>query len=184
MSEKKLSRNQRRKLAKAEAEAQAPAQPTAKEIIRRRRNRRFLFVAAVAVALPALEVLSYRYRAITIVVRNNADVPVTKIKLTYPGGSFEAPELKAGAEVAHVARPDFTFTRNEFSMYLLFLSFATPDKGSVRQFSRIGGVDYSARETFAIEPDGPEQKLVIKHTTAPGFPLGTIRDLFRSLGVR
>ncbi len=184
MTDKKLSRNQRRKQARAEAEALAPAQPTAGEIIRRRRNRRFLFVAVVVVALPVLEVISYQYRAITIVIANKAEVPLTRLKVTYPGGLFEAPELKAGASVTHVARPNFTFTREKFSMYELFLTFTTPDKGSIRQFARTGSIDYSARETYTVEPDPQDGKLVIKHTTDPGFPLSAIRDLFRSLGVR
>ena len=178
---KKVPRNQRRK----QAEAAAPAAPTATpgEVVRRRRNRRMIFLGLIAVLLPLLEVAAYRFRSILIVVVNDSDEVVTNVKVSYPGGSFAAQELKPGAELTELARPDFTFTSAAFSTYLTQISFSSADGGLTRLAGRTGTVDYSARETFALRNDGPNGVMEIKHTTHPGFPLGAIRDLLTKLGV-
>ena len=162
---------------------QAQANPPPAEVVRRRRNRRMIFLGIIATLLPLLEVAAYRYRSILIVVANQSDEIVTNVKLTYPGGLIEAKELKPGGELSEVARPLCTFTSTEFSTYRTTVSFSTADGGLVRQVARTGTVDYSARETFAIRNDGATGEMQIKHSTYPGFPLGAIRDLLTKLGV-
>lgn len=180
---KKQPRNERRKRLEA-ATAATSAPSTATEIVRRRRNRRMIFLGVVAVSLPLLEVLAYRYRSIQITVANRSDEVVTNIKVTYPGGSFEAKELKPGAELSELTRPLYTFTKDEFSTYRTVITFSTADGGVIRQNGRTGTVDYSARETFTIQNEGANAVMDIKHTTSPGIPLGTIRDLLTKLGMR
>ena len=182
MSEKP-TRNQRRKLAEA-ARARANPAPTPGEIVRQRRKRRLIFLAAAAIAFPLLEVVAYRYRSILIIVTNASDEVVTNVKFRYPGGSFEAKELKPGGEITHIARPDFAFTRDGFSTYSTRVSaFAASGAFNLMEL-RAGTIDYSARETYAIEPSGETKALRFKHTTQPGFPLGAIRDLLTRLGLR
>ena len=175
----KVPRNQRRKAARA---AVAAAQPTPGEVVRRRRTRRLLLLAVVAVALPLLEVVAYRFRSILIVVANRSDEVVTNVQVTYPGGSFEAPELKAGGELTHVARPNYSFGRDHFSTYLAAIRFRTARGDLIRQSGVAGTIDYSARETYAIQAEPSGAGLTIKHSTQPGFPLSTIRDLFAKFG--
>jgi len=179
----KTPRNERRKQAKAATEAKPGTTPMPGDLVRRRRNRRMIFLAVVAVLLPLLEVAAYQFRAILIVVSNDSNEVVTDMKVTYPGGSFEAKELKPGAERTELTRPNFTFTSAEFSTYRTTITLTTADGGRTRQAGRTGTVDYSARETFSIRNVGPSGATEIKHTTHPGFPLGTIRDLLTKLGV-
>lgn len=178
----KVPRNQRRKQAR---EALADAQPkplTPGEVVRRRRQRRFLLLAAVAVLLPVLEVLAYQFRSILIVVTNKSEEVVTDLHLTYPGGSIDARELKPGGELTHVARPTYSFGRDHFSTYLTAMRFTTARGDFIRQSGRAGTIDYSAGETYAIQPDPSGAGLTIKHSTQPGFPLGTIRNLLAKFG--
>ena len=181
--DKKPTRGERRKLARATAAPDVSLTPTAGEVIRRRRNRRMLFLGLVAVLLPTLEVVAYQFRSILIVVANRSDQVVTNVKVTYPGGEMEAKEIKPGGELTHVARPDYSFTKQDFSSYRVNVSASTAT-GAFRLIEpKVGTVDYSARETFAIQPEGENGPLTIKHTTYPGFPLGPIRDLLTQLGV-
>jgi len=180
---KKPPRNERRKASKAAAAKDAPTGPTPVEIVRRRRNRRMIFLGVVAVMSPLLEVVAYRYRSILITVANRSDEVVTNIKVTYPGGSFEAKELKPGGELTQLARPTYTFSKDEFSTYRTIISFSTADGSSIRQNGRTGTIDYSARETYTIQTEGANGTMGIKHTTSPGIPLGTIRDLLAKLGL-
>ena len=178
----KIPRNQRRKLAAEAAAAGQPAKLTPGEVFRRRRNKRLILVGVVAVGLPLLEVIAYQFRSIFIVVVNRSDEVVTDVKFTYPGGSFEAKELKAGGELTKVIRPNFSFTRDEFSTYRATISFVTGRGAVIRQpFGRYGTVDYSARETFAIQAVDASGIPGLKHSTYPGFPLGTVRDLLTKL---
>ena len=182
MSEK-LPRNQRRKLAEAARQQAEPPRATPAEVVRRRRYRRFFFLALIALALPLLEAVAYQYRGILIIVVNNSDEVVKNVKFTYSGGSFEEKELKPGGEITHLARPEYHFSRGSFSTYSVRVSAA----GAQATFSlidpRTGTVDYSARETYAIEPEETPGILKFNHTTRPGFPLGAIRDLLTKLGV-
>ena len=172
----KVPRNQRRKQARDAAAAANPA-PTPGEVVRRRRTKRLILLGVVAVVLPLAEVVAYRFRSILIVVVNKSDEPIRNVKVIYPGGSFGAPELKPGAEVTEAARPDYTFTRESFSNYPTTVSFATAAGDLKRLNYKAGTVDYSARETYTIQPDPAGTGVEIKHSTHPGFPLGTIRDL-------
>ncbi len=160
-----------------------PSGLTPGQMVRRRRNRRMLFLLVVAVTLPLLEVLAYRYRSILITVVNRSEAVVTKVKVSYPGGSFEAKELKPGGELTQLARPIYTFTSDEFSTYRTMITFSTADGGFIRQNGRTGTIDYSARETYSIQPEPATGSVGIKHTTSPGFPLGAIRDLLTKLGI-
>ena len=179
----KLPRNQRRKLARA-AQQTETASPTPVEVIRRRWVRRFLLLAAIVVALPLLEVIAYQYRGILITVVNHSEAVVTDVKFTYSGGSFEAKQLKPGAEITHLARPDFSFGRGNFSTYASRISIVAPAGRFKLDLPRTGTVDYSAQETYAIEGEGVPGALRFQHSTRPGFPLGTIRDLLSKLGIR
>ena len=49
-----------------------------------------------------LEVVAYRFRAITITLSNRSAEPITRVKLTYTGGSIETAELKPGGSVTRV----------------------------------------------------------------------------------
>ena len=154
MSEK-LSRSQRRRAAREAAQALEPAQLTPVQMVRRRRNRRMIFLGIIAVALPLLEVAAYRFRSIMIIVNNQSDEIVTNVKVTYPGGSFEAKELKPGGQLTEVTRPNFTFTKDAFSTYLTEVMIST-GTGRNRLITRTGTVDYSARETYSIQSEGPD----------------------------
>ena len=182
MSEK-LPRNQRRKLAEAARQQAETPGPTPVEVVRRRQYRRIFLLALIAVTLPLLEVVAYQYRGILMIVVNHSDEVIKNVKFTYPGGSFEAKELKPGGEITHLARPQYNFSRKNFSTYAVRVS-AT---GAQATFSFIdpktGTVDYSAREIYAIEPEEAPGSLKFHHTTRPGFPLGMIRDLLTRLGV-
>ena len=59
------------------------------DAIKRRRRRRLIVVGLIGLSFPILEVIAYRFRAITMVIDNRTVGPITKLKVTYPGGSFE-----------------------------------------------------------------------------------------------
>ena len=176
-------RTRREKTEKKAGETGKTSSTSAVETIRRRRNKRLLMVGAIAILMPLFELVAYQFRATTITFVNSSTEPIKGLKLTYPGGAFDAPEIKAGARLTHVIRPNYTFHRDDFSTYRLMVSFATPDGGFYRQTDRIGSLDYSARETFTLFLTPPKGAIELKHTTTPGFPLGTIRDLLASMGI-
>jgi hypothetical protein len=166
-----------------EGKPEPPSQSTV-EALKRRRNRRLIFLGLVILAFPVLEVIAYRFRAITMTIDNRTVGPVTNLQVTYPGGSFQEAEIKPGGEVTRVTRPDFTFTfrGNEFSTYPLTIRFNTADGGIIRQLIRAGALDYSATETYTIQMVPPDGRVQLKHTTSPGFPLNVVRDLLARLG--
>jgi len=157
--------------------------PTA-ETLKRRRYRRLIFVGLIGLAFPILEVIAYQFRAITVTISNRSNQPITDLKVTYPGGAFDAPELKSGGSITRVIRPDFTFKGANFATYPLNVRFATSN-GIIRGGGPVGTIDFSAHETYTIEPAPLEVPVqVVKHTTSPGFPLSLIRDLLERLGIR
>ena len=179
----KLPRNQRRKLAEA-ARRQGEVPPlTPAQVVRKRRYRRFLLLAIIAVVLPLAEVVAYQWRGILITVVNHSNNLVRNVKFSYPGGGFEAKELKPGGEITHLARPNYSFSRASFSTYPVRVS-ATGENTTISLIDpKTGTVDYSARETYTIESEELPGSLKFHHTTRPGFPLGLLRDLLTSLGV-
>jgi hypothetical protein len=152
------------------------------EALKRRRNRRFLFIGLIALAFPLLELIAYQFRAITVVLINRSDVLAKGVEVTYPGGSFEVPELKPGGSVTRVIRPDYTFKGEHFSTYSTTVRFATDDGGFFRQLGRAGALDYSATERYEITRTPVENRIQLQHTTRPGFPLSLARDLMDRLG--
>jgi len=173
----------RRKKEKAVTKEPTEARPsTAAEAVRRRRNRRFLFLGLIAISFPILEVIAYQFRAITVSMVNRSDVVIEKIKVVYPGGEFDAPELKPGGSVTRLIRPDFTFSQAQFSTYPLSIRY-TPENRMINGYmGRVGTIDYSAEElyTFTKSPEGGGVQL--QHSTRPGFPLNLVRDLMERLG--
>ena len=105
------------------------------------------------------------------------------LKVAYPGGSFEQDELKSGGTMTRLIRPDYTFGRDDFSTYRTTIRFGTGDGRLSRHNIRIQSLDYSAGETYSVRPGPPGLGVEVEHMTEPGFPLGTIRSLFRSLGL-
>jgi hypothetical protein len=166
----------------AEGKPEPPSQSMV-DALKRRRNRRLIFLGLLMLSFPILEVIAYRFRAITMTIDNRSNLPVTNLKVTYPGGSFEVPELKPGGDVTRVTRPDFTFKGDEFSTYRLTIQFTTADGGVFRQMGRTGALDYSATERYIIEALPTNGQVQLKHTTSPGFPLGAIRDILKGLGI-
>ena len=164
---------------KVEEESKAS---TAAEAVKRRRNRRLIFVALVGISFPILELIAYQFRAITVTVSNRSKQPITKLKVTYAGGSFEAPELKPGGSVTRLIRPDFTFKGEQFATYPLEIRLAHAD-GIIGQNGRVGSIDFSAHEIYTIEPAPLGVSVELKHKTSPGFPLSLIRDLLERLGI-
>ncbi len=173
-----MSKKSRRKAA-TEA-GQAPSAPI--EALKRRRNRRLIFVGLVALSFPILEAIAYRFRAIEMTVENRSNRPITAIKLTYAGGSFDAPDLKPGGSITRVTRPDFTFNTAQFSTYPLSIEFYAANGDRFRQVGRAGALDYSAHESYIVELAPPEGPFQLKHQTYPGFPLNAIRGLMARLG--
>jgi hypothetical protein len=160
-----------------------PVPQSALDAVKRRRWRRLIVVGLIGLSFPILEVIAYRFRAITMIIDNRTDLPITDLKVTYPGGSFEQAEIKPGGEVVRVTRPDFSFKGNDFSTYLLTIRVSTPDGGIIRQFLRAGALDYSATETYTIEMVPPEGQVQIRHKTSPGFPLNLVHGLLERLGL-
>ena len=179
-----MSRKSReRRKAREEGRNPTPAETaSAAAAVKRRRNRRLIFVALIGISFPILELIAYQFRAITVTVSNRSKQPVTKVKVTYPGGEFDAPELKPGGSITRVIRPDFSFQGSNFATYLLEVHLATAN-GIIRQRGRVGTIDFSAHETYIIEPAPLDPPIQIRHTTSPGFPLSLIRDLLERLGI-
>ena len=179
MSKKSKERRKER----AEAKGAAPAKPPmTAEVLRRRRNRRFLFVALIGVAFPILEVIAYRFRAITITLVNRTDNVIKGIKVTYAGGAFDAPELKPGGSLTRLIRPDFTFNREQFSTYNFAIRFTTEEGNFYNQMGRAGTLDYSAQELYTVTRPAPGSIIQVQHTTRLGFPLSLVRGLMDRLG--
>jgi hypothetical protein len=155
---------------------------TSVEAVKRRRNRRLLIVGLIGLSFPILEVIAYQFRTITVTVSNRSDRLLAKLKVTYAGGSFEAGDLKPGGSITRVIRPDFSFKGADFATYPIELQFATGN-GIIRQAGRIGTIDFSAHETFTVEPSPLEVPMQVKHSTSPGFPLSLVRDLLERLGI-
>ncbi len=149
---------------------------------KRRRNRRLIVLGLIALSFPIVEVVAYRYRAITVTVANRTSRPMIGLKVTYTGGSFGVDAIEAGGSVTRVIVPDYTFRGSEFSTYRTTIEFSTPG-GFCRQTGRAGTLDYSAHETYTLQLAPPEGPVELKHTTFPGFPLGTIRELLQRLGI-
>ena len=180
----KKSRERYKDRAKVEGQADAGAKPKpTPEALRKRRNRRFIFLGIVAISFPILEVVAYRFRAITITVANRSDESITGVRLSFDGGEIEAPELRPGGSITRVVRPDFTFKKDQFATYSMTVQFTTEQGVRRRQIGRIGSIDFSAHEQYAIESGPPNEPVVLKHSTSPGFPLSTIRDLLGRLGI-
>jgi hypothetical protein len=159
-----------------------PVPQSTVDALKRRRKRRLIFVGLLGLSFPILEVIAYRFRAITLTIDNRTDSPVTDLKVTYPGGSFEQAEVKPGGEVVRVTRPDFTFKSDQFSTYPLTIQFRTADGGIIRQLLRAGALDYSATETYTIEMVPPDGQVQLRHKTSPGFPLNLVRGLLARMG--
>jgi hypothetical protein len=165
--------------------AEGKPEPTPQSMVdalKRRRNRRLIFVGLVGLSFPILEVIAYRFRAITMTIDNRTVGPITDLKVTFPGGSLDEPEIKPGGEVTRVTRPDFTFSGKEFSTYPLTIRFTTADGGVIREMVRAGALDYSATEKYTIQMVPPDGHIQLKHATSPGFPLSVIRDLLARMG--
>lgn len=160
-----------------------PTPATIPELIRRRRNRRLIFVGLVGLSFPILEAIAYRFRAIAITVDNRSDRAITGVEVSYPGGSFEAPEIKPGGAITRLTRPDFSFRGSDFCTYRLTIRFTTADGAFHSQTGRTGALDFSAHETYVFESALPEGPAQLKHATSPGFPLSAIRDILTRLGV-
>ena len=177
-----MSRKSReRRKARQDDQGSTPS-PTA-EAVKRRRNRRLIFVALIGISFPILELVAYQFRVITVTVSNRSKQPITNLKVTYAGGSFDAPEVKPGGSVTRLIRPDFTFKGEHFATYLLGIRFAYPDGIFSQQGNRVGTIDFSAHETYVIEPSPLIVPVQVRHTTSPGFPLSLIRDLLERLGI-
>ena len=180
--------SQKHRLAK-KARAESKDQPKDKAgpsatalILRKRRNKRLMILGAMALVIPVLEVIAYHYRAITITIVNKSPAPLTALKFTYPGGDFAAAEIRPEESISRVIRPDFSFSRADFSTYRPGLVFQTPD-AHYRQFFKISTLDYSCTENFAITPSPETGRAEVKQRTSPGFPLSAIRDLLARLGI-
>jgi hypothetical protein len=178
MSRKSRERRKGKFQGEASPEGKPPATP---EALKRRRNRRFLFVGLIGLSFPIIELIAYQFRAITITFVNRSDDLVKKIKVTYSGGEFDEPELKPGGSISRRIRPDFTFKGEHFSTYTLTIRFAAVD-GLHSQIGRAGTLDYSAQEIYTITQAPPEGRIQLQHTNRPGFPLSLVRDLMERLG--
>ena len=168
-----------------EAKGSTPAKPSATtDALRRRRNRRFLFVGLLALSFPILEVIAYQFRAITITLVNRSELAIKGITVTYSGGAFDVPELKPRGSLTRLIRPDFTFKfkGDQFSTYNLTIRYATEDGNSYGQIGRAGALDYSAREIYTFTQTPPNGRVQLQHTTRLGFPLSLVRDLMDRLG--
>jgi len=174
-----MPKNKRREKPPAEPRPNPSATATA---LRKRRNRRLIVLGAIALCFPILELLAYRFRAITVTIANRSAEPVTALKFSYPGGDFTLPEIPPADSITRVIRPDYTFRRDDFSTYRATIEFLTPNARH-REQRKVGSLDYSAHETYTIQA-GPEgARVEIKQTTSPGFPLSAIRELLARLGI-
>ena len=140
------------------------------EALRRRRNRRFLFVALIGISFPILEIIAYQFRNVTISMVNRSDLLVKRIKLTYAGGEIDVPELKPGGSFSRLIRPNYSFSSNQFSTYSMSIRFATEDGQIIGQMGRAGTLDYSPTELYTIVQTPPEGRIQLQHNTRPGFP--------------
>jgi hypothetical protein len=161
----------------------APKPSLSVEALKRRRNKRFLFVALVGISFPIFELIAYQYRAITISFSNRSEQAIRSVKVTYDGGAFDLPEIKPGGVATHVIRPNFQFTSKEFATYWMWISLSTENGHIIRLGERTGALDFSSKELYTIESTPPNGQIELKHTTRPGFPLGLVRDLMERLGI-
>ena len=176
-----MSRKSReRQKARQDDQGSTPS-PTA-EAVKRRRNRRLIFVALIGISFPILELVAYQFRAITVTIINRSKQPITNLEVIYAGGSFDAPELKPGGSITRLIRPDFNFKGDRFATYHFEMHFTRANVNN-RQFMWPGTIDFSAQETYTIEPAPLETTAQVKHTTSPGFPLSVIRNLLERLGI-
>jgi hypothetical protein len=176
-------KSKERRKKQAEGKDSPDAKPsTTSEIFRRRRNKRFLVVGLIAITFPILEVIAYQFRAITITMVNRSNVAIKGIKVSYTGGGFDAPDLKPGASLTRLIRPDFSFKRETFSTYALSIRY-TPENGMINGFmGRVGAIDYSAQEMYTFSQSPPDETVQLQHASRPGFPLSLVRDLMERLG--
>ncbi len=177
-------KSQERRKARLEAE-KLPRPKAPPEAVRRRRNRRLLFVALLGLSFPILEAVAYRFRAITITLVNRSETPIRGLKVTYSGGSFDTPEIKPGGSTSQLTRPDFSFQGDQFASYALSIRFAAEGGKIFGQIGRAGTIDFSATEVYTVIPIPREglMELQLQHTTRPGFPLSLIRDLMERMGL-
>jgi hypothetical protein len=178
-------KSQERRKARAEAKEKGqpePASPAVLEALRRRRNRRLLFVGVIGLSFPILELIAYQYRTITISLVNKTDEPIKRLKVNYGNGEFDAEEVKPGATFSRVVRPDFSFTGNQLLTYPVTIRFAVGD-GFSSQIGRAGTLDFSATEIYTVVKT-PTEGIQIQHTNRPGFPLSLVRDFVERLGLR
>jgi hypothetical protein len=165
-------------------ESKAAPSATTSAILRRRRNKRFLFVGLLGLSFPILEVIAYQFRAITITIINRAEVGVKGVKVIYSNGAFDLPELKPGGSATRVIRPDFSFSRDQFSTFTMSIRFSADNGQIFGQMGRVGALDYSSQEIYTITQTPPEGHIQLQHTTRPGFPLSLVRDLMDRLGFK
>jgi hypothetical protein len=176
-----MSRKSReRRKAKEEAKDSTPS--TTPNVVKRRRRRRLIFVALIGISFPILELIAYQFRVITVTIINRSNQPITDLLVSYSGGSFDAPELKAGGSITRLIRPDFNFKGERFATYLFEIHFKHAN-GIGRQKMWPGTIDFSAQETYTVEPMPLEGGVQVKHTTTPGFPLSVVRNLLDRLGI-
>jgi hypothetical protein len=141
-----------------------------------------ILVALIGISFPILELIAYQFRVITVTIINRSNQPITNLKVTYAGGSFDAPEVKSGGSVTRLIRPDFTFRGEHFATYPFDIRY-THEGVISGHGGRAGTIDFSAHETYTIEPTPLDPAGQVKHTTAPGFPLSVIRNLLGRLGI-
>lgn len=153
------------------------------EGIRRRRRRRWIFLASCLVAAVASELVAYQVRAVTITLENRCDFPLRKIRIAFPGGSIDAEGLEPGATLERVIRPDYTFAPGKFSTYETTIRFGTPDGQLSGHRIPIQSFDYTAREIYTLRPSGPGTPLMLDRRTETGFPIRQIRAGLRRLGL-
>ena len=177
-----MSRKWKERKAQVLAAKSATTKPGPSAEVRRRRNRRFMTVGLLAIALPIVELIAYQFRAITISLVNRSEVLIKGVKVTYPGGEIEASDLKPGGSVNRVIRPRFSFQGAPFSTYALTIRY-TPENGQVNGYlGRVGTIDYSATEMYTFTQSPPAGEIQLQHASRPGFPLSLVRDLMERLG--
>jgi len=96
-----------------------PVPQSTVDALKRRRKRRLIFVGLVGLSFPILEVIAYRFRTITMTIDNRTVGPITNLQVTYPGGSFEEPEIKPGGEsFASAPSVDLRLFYDPFAIFL------------------------------------------------------------------
>jgi hypothetical protein len=185
----KKSRERYKDRFKTETGAVTPTEikpQTSREILKRRRNKRFLFVAIVGICFPIFELIAYQFRAITISFANRSELVVRSIKVTYDGGAFQLPEIKPGGVAVKVIRPNFNFSlkSHQFSTYKMRISLSAENGSIIGQMGDAGALDFSATELYTINSVPPKNDIQLQHTTRAGFPLGLVRDLMERLGFK